>query len=482
MTTQRQTTTQTVTREEIDLDAMIEEATTAMQRASAAGRDTKALSHNERVATLAALSKALGLNPLVNGVQFLSLSGREVLYVTKQATDQIAARLRLNRETIAGPEVRDFGGTKLVFCQVRVTAPDGRSEVATATLPLGDLVNAAMKVETKAKRRATLSLAGLGLLTEEEADTIPGAQKVDVRGAPLADAEPAADREDSDPRLVAFYEDLAGIELPGEAVAVWMKHRANLAMLLSADREPAWKALCARTEEVGKMKNAKVWLKKAIAEEDARRGIVSAEPEPSKRILDDVRESAASRHTVRELADLWRSARAEIKAAKADVAGWKIIADRALALGLVPGEVKAEVRRLDAPPPPDGTDGPSGPRSAANDTAGAEGSPAPVSGTHGPVALAAPDAWRLSAAGITAHVAEIGNIPRLANSARRNLGAIVEPLRTHAVHVYAGRLQALSHDGTSTLAWEACIERTETWLREGPKDAAPPQRRKDKAA
>ena len=109
--------------------------------------------------------------------------------------------------------------------------------------------------------------------------------------------------------------------------------------------------------------------------------------------------------------------------------------------------------------------------------------PAPASGTHGPVALAAPDAWRPSAAGITAHVAEIGNIPRLANSARRNLGAIVEPLRTHAVHVYAGRLQRLSVDGDgSTLAWEACVERTETWLREGPKDAAPPQRRKDKAA
>jgi hypothetical protein len=134
--------------------------------------------------------------------------------------------------------------------------------------------------------------------------------------------------------------------------------------------------------------------------------------------------------------------------------------------------------------PPDGTDGPHAPRSAANDTASAEGSPAPVSGTHGPVALAAPDAWRLSAAGITAHVAEIGNIPRLANSARRNLGAIAEPLRTHAVHVYAGRLQRLSVDGDgSTLAWEACVERAETWLREGPKDAAPqPQRRKDKAA
>lgn len=137
---------------------------------------------------------------------------------------------------------------------------------------------------------------------------------------------------------------------------------------------------------------------------------------------------------------------------------------------------------LDAPPPPDGTDGPHAPRSAANDTAGAEGSAAASSGTHGTVARAQhPEAWRLSAAGITAHVAGIGNIPRLANSARKHLGAIVEPLRTHAVHVYAGRLQALSHDGTSTLTWEACVERTETWLREGPKDAAPP-RRKDKAA
>ena len=42
-----------------------------------------------------------------------------------------------------------------------------------------------------------------------------------------------------------------GIELPGESVAVWMKHRADLATLLSAYRETAWKALCARTEEVG---------------------------------------------------------------------------------------------------------------------------------------------------------------------------------------------------------------------------------------
>ena len=78
------------------------------------------------------------------------------------------------------------------------------------------------------------------------------------------------------PALEGFYARIAEIELPGEAVAVWMKHRTDLAALPAPDRESAWKALCKRTEEVGKMKNAKVWLKKAIAEEDARRGIADA--------------------------------------------------------------------------------------------------------------------------------------------------------------------------------------------------------------
>ena len=75
--------------------------------------------------------------------------------------------------------------------------------------------------------------------------------------------------------LEGFYQRVAEIELPGEAVSVWMKFRTELSTLPATDREAAWKALCRRTEEVGKMKNAKVWLKKAIAEEDARRAALS---------------------------------------------------------------------------------------------------------------------------------------------------------------------------------------------------------------
>jgi len=83
------------------------------------------------------------------------------------------------------------------------------------------------------------------------------------------------------PELLAivegFHARVAEVELPGEAVAVWMKHRSELAKLPALRREEAWKALCRRTEEVGKMKQAKVWLKKAIAEEDARRAEGSAQ-------------------------------------------------------------------------------------------------------------------------------------------------------------------------------------------------------------
>lgn len=74
--------------------------------------------------------------------------------------------------------------------------------------------------------------------------------------------------------LLGFYSAVLEIELPGEAVAVWIKHRADLAALPASDRESAWKALCKKTEVVGKMteRGAKVWLRKAISDEDARNG------------------------------------------------------------------------------------------------------------------------------------------------------------------------------------------------------------------
>ena len=72
------------------------------------------------------------------------------------------------------------------------------------------------------------------------------------------------------PALASFYLRLEEVELPGESVAVWLKHREELKAAGADVVAAAWKALCEHTSKVGKMARAEVWLNKAIAEEDAR--------------------------------------------------------------------------------------------------------------------------------------------------------------------------------------------------------------------
>ena len=215
-----------------DLDAALEEAGRALLAVQAVGGDTTKLTTTHRQTLLEGLSRALGLNPLSQPVIFLKTQGREVIYVTKVGTDQIASREKLKRRTIQGPELRKIAGRDIVYCQVEVTAPDGRSETATATLPLSDIVNDLMKAETKAKRRATLSLVGLGLLAEDELETMG------------SDAT-SGDAPNSDP-VTPWLEALAEVKHLGDIRAVYNSHVTALRIggVDGRDAVRAW--LCAR--------------------------------------------------------------------------------------------------------------------------------------------------------------------------------------------------------------------------------------------
>jgi hypothetical protein len=62
---------------------------------------------------------------------------------------------------------------------------DGRTDEEIGAVPIaglkgGDLANALMKAQTKAKRRVTLSLCGLGWLDETELETIPQGRAIPV--------------------------------------------------------------------------------------------------------------------------------------------------------------------------------------------------------------------------------------------------------------------------------------------------------------
>jgi hypothetical protein len=75
--------------------------------------------------------------------------------------------------------------------------------------------------------------------------------------------------------LREFYGRLPEIELPGEGIAVWMKHREALEAVTKDANDAAWLAICERVGEVGKMglRGAKSWMRKALDEELARRAV-----------------------------------------------------------------------------------------------------------------------------------------------------------------------------------------------------------------
>jgi hypothetical protein len=127
----------------------------------------------KRVQVILAMCDRLGLDPILKPIQLLQLQGKLVPYVTKGATDQLARVHGISTRIVDRRREGD-----VYVCVVEATAKDGRTAdnigaVALTGTPRPDeLANAMMKAITKAKRRATLSLIGLGLLVQEEAEDL----------------------------------------------------------------------------------------------------------------------------------------------------------------------------------------------------------------------------------------------------------------------------------------------------------------------
>ena len=158
----------------------------ALERVLVAG-DLSGLSESQRLEYYRAVCESLGLNPLTRPFEYLRLSGRLVLYATRAAADQLRA--------IHGISITDVQIDRkddLISVTVRGRNRDGREDVEVGVVSVAGLrgealANAEMKAITKAKRRLTLSLAGLGWMDETEAETIPSAQRVSEPGPALTD-------------------------------------------------------------------------------------------------------------------------------------------------------------------------------------------------------------------------------------------------------------------------------------------------------
>ena len=171
----------------------------ARERALIMG-DLKSLSEAERTAYYLSVCESLGLNPATQPFAYITLSGRLTLYARRDATDQLR---RLHGVSIVSltEEVRE--GVYIVTATARDKA--GRVDVSKGAVTIqgqkGDaLANSIMKAETKAKRRVTLSLCGLGYLDETELETIheaapqpaPTVRQLEHQAAPPTPPAPAA--------------------------------------------------------------------------------------------------------------------------------------------------------------------------------------------------------------------------------------------------------------------------------------------------
>ena len=158
--------------------------------------DLSGLTSEEMVHYYGKLCARVGLDPVTRPFTLMKLNDKEVLYCSREGTSQLSNLHKLTRQIIAREE-RD--GCCIVTA--RVTAPDGRSDESIGVVPIEkeegsweedprthkryfksngtfkkfrgeDLANAMMKAETKAKRRATLDLVGLGMLDESEIESL----------------------------------------------------------------------------------------------------------------------------------------------------------------------------------------------------------------------------------------------------------------------------------------------------------------------
>ena len=184
-------------------ELQVQQDTNIAERVMVMG-DLSQLNAQERVEYYGAVCRSLGLNPLTRPFDYIQLNGKLTLYAKKDAADQLRS---LNGVSIDEAQVAETNDTFVVT--VKGHDRNGRTDVEIGVVKKsdmrGDVANAQMKAMTKAKRRFTLSICGLGFLDETEVESIPSNVAVPVI---VSDTGEILDAEMVDDKALAAWGEL----------------------------------------------------------------------------------------------------------------------------------------------------------------------------------------------------------------------------------------------------------------------------------
>lgn len=199
--------------------------------------DLSSLKPEERVRYYNAVCQSVGLNPLTKPFEYLKLNGKLTLYALRACTDQLRKVHGVSVEIADRSKIED-----VYVVTARAKDRDGRTDESTGAVVVGNLkgealANAYMKCETKAKRRVTLSICGLGLLDESEVETVPGAQPVRDVTPRREPAKPAAIEPPMHPETGEFSPHAITVPLQADGENPdWMAWGAKIAAAVKSCR------------------------------------------------------------------------------------------------------------------------------------------------------------------------------------------------------------------------------------------------------
>jgi hypothetical protein len=140
--------------------------------------DLAKLSPQERTQYYVEVCRSVGLNPFTRPFEYIILNGKLILYARRDAADQLRKINGISIEVVSR-KLED----ELVVVHVRASDKTGRTDEDFGAVTIAHLTgearaNAILKAITKAKRRVTLSISGLGFIDETEVDDMPVTNRV----------------------------------------------------------------------------------------------------------------------------------------------------------------------------------------------------------------------------------------------------------------------------------------------------------------